>query len=345
MPEFKVKLSKMHKSVVFVIPTNIVQELALKDKQRMATWSNDGVIMSKPLGDDEPTPAYECMIRKLHVTGHIMRLILPTPILDKFQLTDADFILIKTKEVKGVKYMLSKPAVQTIRSNLTTPSSQATNTEQETNNTAQSQDPKLSKMHKSMVFVIPANIIQEFKLKDKQKMAIWSNDDIMISQPLEDDEPKPPYQCWIRNLNYDKNFMRLIIPTPIIEKFKLADENSVRIKAKKADGVNYLMLKPARPQSRVKVQQEEDGTLINIYKLKPDGKTIDEKQEPIMEKMPHEEANDMLDALDAGDASHLENYIYKFKSIRLRLPKDYQPEKFVKRKEIQKEKEDRTTDV
>ena len=96
MQEWAVKLFKMHKSTVLLVPASIRRWLGLNNKQEMILWTNASMIMAKTLKPDIHGPLYRRhRIRKLNFVGHNMRLVIPTPFLDKFNLTSRDTVSIR----------------------------------------------------------------------------------------------------------------------------------------------------------------------------------------------------------------------------------------------------------
>ncbi len=112
-PDARAKISKLKHTFLITIPTDKVQRLDLKAKQRMAVYSDDyseKKIYAVPLGEDQPDPPYECSIRTLGTsTKYSLTLSIPTKIMKDMELEQGDYLLVRTGTEHGFKFLVFKP--------------------------------------------------------------------------------------------------------------------------------------------------------------------------------------------------------------------------------------------
>ena len=188
---------------------------------------------------------------------------------------------------------------------------------------------KLYKVHKSIACTVPADVVRKLNLQTKQKIALYSNNEIIFASLLERNYVEPSYQYWTSTLNLGGNTIRLIMPAPIIKKFKLASGDNLLIKTGEIGGVQIMVLKPDRPEIQMRTKEKADGTtIVNVRSVKTDG-TVDKDKPIIKGRVQAADAQKMHEAMEAGDRTLVDNYIDEFKPIDMAVPKNYKPEVFL----------------
>lgn len=193
---------------------------------------------------------------------------------------------------------------------------------------------KLVKVYKSIAFTPPAKVMQILKLVHKQRMLIYVDNDKIDVTPMRPGQPKPSYECWIRNVYSGHNKTSLVLPAPVIDMFHLKAGDSLMIRIGDVDGRKFIMLKPSRPTVHVRMKHQGEKSVVEIYPLTPDGK-IDETRDPIIKAVPYAEAHGISKSLEDGDKVKLENEVDATRPIDMAVPKGYKPEVFLKRGEKQ----------
>ena len=197
----------------------------------------------------------------------------------------------------------------------------------------------LYKVHKSIAFTVPVDIVRKLNMHANQKMAFYFNDEIIFASVLKEKHAEPPYQYWTNTLNIGNTTIRVIIPAPVIKKFKLAIGDNLLIKTGKIDDVQIIALKPDRPKIQMRTQEKADGkTIVNVQQVNADG-TVDKDSPIIKGEMSAADAEKMHESMDAGDKTLVDNYIEEFESVNMVVPKDYKPEVFLTR-DVIKEREE-----
>ena len=114
-------------------------------------------------------------------------------------------------------------------------------------------------MHSSVIFTIPSPAIPRIKLANRDRMLMYIDDDHINVMRMGPRDMKPKWPCEIRTVSYTGGQAKLILPASICKSIqpqcwrRAQDTNR-----KETDGTDFILLKPARPTLRIRMQHSEN---------------------------------------------------------------------------------------
>ena len=198
---------------------------------------------------------------------------------------------------------------------------------------------KLFKMHSSVAFTVPFQAVPRLNLANGDRMLMYIDDDHINVMRMGPRHMKPEWPCDIRKLSYKGTTAQLILSASICKTFSLnvGDELKIRI-GKKPDGTEFILLKPARPTLRIRMQHGETESQLDVYRLTPEG-DVDPNYPPVKKMISHSTRMKIENDTESGKTDAVEKEIADDMKvpqyINMAVPDDYKPEVFLREGELQ----------